>query len=120
MDNKHIVGQRGQEAAEKFLQNKGYEILARNYRLKTGEIDLILKHGTYIIFVEVKFRKSMTYGLPREAVGYTKQKRIINTALHYLTRNKLTENDIRFDVVEVLEQHGKLYVSHIEDAFTAQ
>jgi len=118
MDNKHTIGQTGQEAAEKYLQNKGYKILARNYRLRTGEIDLILKHGTYIVFVEVKFRKNMAYGLPREAVGHTKQKRIINTALHYLTHNRLTENDIRFDVVEVLEQHGKLYASHIENAFT--
>jgi len=117
MDNKHTTGLAGQEAAEKFLQSKGYEVLARNYRLKTGEIDLILKHESYIVFAEIKFRKSLGYGLPCEAVGYTKQQRIIKTALHYLTKHKLTESDIRFDVVEVLEQHGQLYASHIEDAF---
>jgi len=117
MDNKHTTGLAGQEAAEKYLQDKGCEVLARNYRLRTGEIDLILRHGTYIVFVEVKFRKSLGYGLPREAVGYTKQQRIVTTALHYLTRNNLTECDIRFDVVEVLEQHGQLYISHIENAF---
>jgi len=117
MDNKHKAGIAGQEAAEKFLQSKGYEVLARNYRIKTGEIDLVLKDGMYIVFVEVKFRTSTKYGLPREAVGYTKQQRIINTALHYLTHHKLTENDIRFDVVEVLMERGKLYASHIENAF---
>ena len=118
MDNKHKTGLAGQEAAEKFLINKGYKILARNYRIRTGEIDLILKHGTYIVFVEVKFRKNTAYGLPREAVGFTKQKRIINTAQHYLSRHNLVDSDARFDVVEVLEQHGQLYASHIENAFT--
>jgi len=119
MDNNHVTGLSGQEAAEKFLQNKGYEVLARNYRVRTGEVDLVLKHGSYIVFAEVKFRNSLGYGLPREAVGHTKQQRIINTALHYLSRHKLTESDIRFDVVEVLRQHGRLYVSHIENAFGA-
>ena len=117
MDNKHKTGLAGQEAAEKFLQNKGYEVLARNYRVKTGEIDLILRDGTYIVFAEVKFRKSLEYGFPREAVNHIKQQRIIKTALHYLTRYNLTENDIRFDVIEVLQQHSQLYASHIEDAF---
>jgi len=119
MSNKHETGLAGQEAAEKFLQSNGYEVLARNYRLKTGEIDLIVKGGEYIVFVEVKFRKGLGYGYPREAVGYAKQKRIMNTALHYLARHKLTNADIRFDVVEVLEQQGQLYISHIENAFTA-
>jgi len=117
--DRYKIGLDGQEAAEKFLQNKGYVVLSRNYRVKTGEIDLVLKDGAYIVFVEVKFRKNLAYGLPREAVGHKKQQRIMNTALHYLTRHKLTESDIRFDVVEVIEQHGKLYASHIENAFTA-
>ena len=117
MDN-HATGRAGQDAAEKFLQNKGYKILARNYRLRSGEIDLVAQDGACIVFVEVKFRKSLNFGYPREAVGHVKQRRIINTALHYLTVNGLTERDTRFDVVEVLEQHGQLYASHIEDAFT--
>ena len=116
MDN-HTTGLAGQEAAEKYLQSNGYEVLERNYRLRTGEIDLILKHGTYIVFVEVKSRKSLGYGLPREAVGHVKQQRIIKTALHFLSCNNLTECDIRFDVVEVLQRQGQLYISHIENAF---
>ena len=118
MSNNHITGQQGQLSAEKFLQTKGYEILTRNYRAKTGEIDLIVKDGTYIVFVEVKFRKNLGYGYPREAVGHIKQRRIIKTALHYLACHRLTESDIRFDVVEILQQHGQLYASHIENAFT--
>ena len=119
MGNKHEAGLAGQEAAERFLQGKGCEVLARNYRVKTGEIDLVVKDGSYIVFVEVKFRSGLKYGYPREAVGYVKQKRIMNTALHYLAKHKLLDADIRFDVVEVLEQQGQLYVSHIENAFTA-
>ena len=115
--NKHEAGLAGQQAAENFLLNKGYEILARNYRLKTGEIDLVAKHGEYVVFVEVKFRTSLSYGYPREAVGHAKQQRIVKTALHYLAQHKLTHSDIRFDVVEVLQQHGQLYASHIENAF---
>ena len=117
MGNKYETGLTGQHAAENFLLGKGYVILDRNYRIKTGEIDLVAKDGEYIVFIEVKFRKSIEYGLPREAVGWAKQKRIVNTALHYLARHHLTDCDIRFDVVEILEQHGQLYASHIENAF---
>ena len=119
MNNNHKTGQEGQQAAEKYLTNKGYEILTRNYRLKTGEIDLIARHNNYIIFIEVKSRKSLTHGYPREAVTHTKQQRIIRTALHYLTANNQTESNIRFDVIEILSQQGQLYASHIENAFTA-
>ena len=118
MGTKHEAGLAGQQAAEKFLQSKGYEILARNYRAKSGEVDLIVKDGEYIVFVEVKFRRGLKYGYPREAVGYTKQKRIMDTALHYLAHNNLADTDMRFDVVEVLEQQGKMYASHVENAFT--
>ena len=100
------------------MLGKGYTILARNYRQRVGEIDLVAQDGGCIVFVEVKFRKSLSHGYPREAVGYTKQRRIINTALHYITSRGLAERDMRFDVVEVLEQHGRLYASHIENAFT--
>ena len=119
MDNNHTTGLAGQQAAEGYLQKKGYKILARNYRLKSGEVDLIAKADGYIVFVEVKFRRGLSHGLPREAVNSTKQRRIMNTAIHYLACHGLTDSDIRFDVVEVLEQHGQLYASHIENAFTA-
>ena len=119
MDNKYQTGLEGQQAAERYLQSKGYIVQARNYRIKTGEIDLVVMDGEYIVFVEVKFRSSLDYGYPREAVGAIKQKRMLTTAMHYLTKHNLTNCDIRFDVVEVLKQHGKLYASHIENAFEA-
>jgi len=116
--NKHTTGQAGEQAAESFLQKKGYVILARNYQVKTGELDLVVRDGEYIVFVEVKTRKGLEYGYPREAVGHTKQKRIIATAQLYLTRHRLTDSNIRFDVVEVLMQGEQVYVSHLKNAFT--
>ena len=109
----------GQNEAELFLQNKGYSILARNYRIKSGEIDLIAQNKETIIFIEVKFRKNLNYGFPCESVGKAKQKAIITTALHYITTNNLNNHNFRFDVVEVMRKNGKLSINHIENAFDA-
>jgi len=118
MKSSHETGQTGQLTAEVYLQKKGHKILARNFRKKTGEIDLVTNDGEYIVFVEVKARKGLTHGYPREAVGAVKQKRIMDTAQHYLIQNNLAEVNIRFDVVEVLINHEGTFVSHIENAFT--
>jgi len=109
----------GQHNAEFFLQNKGYQTLERNYRIKTGEIDLIVTIDNYIVFVEVKFRRNLTHGFPCEAVNAKKQHRIIKTAEHYITIRQLVDKDFRFDVVEILEQNGQMYAKHIENAFEA-
>jgi len=118
MDSNHDIGKAGQKAAETFLLKKGYQIITRNFRKNTGEIDLVARDGDYVVFVEVKARKGLEYGLPREAVGRAKQKRIVNMALRYMAQHNITETDIRFDVVEVLMHQGQVYVSHIENAFT--
>jgi putative endonuclease len=107
----------GQKKAEEFLTQKGYRILTRNYRVKTGEIDLIARDGPYIVFVEVKSRSGLSYGHPREAVNTTKQNRIIQTARQYITRYAITDGDYRFDVVEVLTTQEKTQINHIENAF---
>jgi len=117
MSSKHELGAKGQHAAETFLQGKGYHVLARNFRKRFGEIDLVMQDGEYVVFVEVKARASTTHGYPREAVGATKQQRIIKAAVAYVAQHELTNTDIRFDVVEVLIQHGQIFVSHIENAF---
>ena len=115
--NKHKAGMRGQHEAEQFLRDKGYIVSERNYRIRTGEIDLIAKAEGYIIFIEVKYRRGLSYGYPREAVGRAKQKSILRTALHYISTRGLTNQDFRFDVVEVLEKEGRIFVNHIENAF---
>lgn len=112
------MGKAGQKAAETYLLKKGYSIIDRNFHTRSGELDIVARNEDYIVFVEVKARKGLEYGYPREAVTRTKQKRIIRTALVYLTQNHLTDSNIRFDVVEVLFQHGQAYASHIKNAFT--
>lgn len=103
--------------AEVFLQHKGYRILAKNYRIKSGEIDLVAQHDNYIIFIEVKYRRGLTYGRPSEAVTSTKQQRIIKTALHYIATRESTEQNYRFDVIEILSQGAETEINHIENAF---
>ena len=114
---KHSIGMQGQAAAKQFLTKKGYEVINENYRLRSSEIDIIAKDGDYIVFVEVKFRKGLLHGLPRESVGRAKQKKIIKAAMHYISVTEKTEQDYRFDVVEILENDGKLFANHIENAF---
>ncbi|MCL2362201.1 MAG: YraN family protein [Defluviitaleaceae bacterium] len=116
--DKQATGKAGQKAAETLLKNKGYQIITRNFHSRTGEVDLVARDGDYIVFVEVKARHNLNYGYPREAITPTKQKRIIKTALAFLTFYSLTDSNIRFDVIEVLLRDGQVYTSHIENAFT--
>jgi putative endonuclease len=108
---------RGQDEAERFLMDKGMEILERNYRVKSGEIDIIARDGEYVVFVEVKYRSGVGYVYPREAVGAAKQHRIRKTSLYYIAQHPDTGCGYRYDVVEVLRENGQMAVTHLEDAF---
>ena len=114
---KHRAGMLGQAAAKQFLTDKGFKIIYENYRLRSSEIDIIAQESEYIVFIEVKYRKGLTHGLPRESVGHVKQRKIIKAAMHYILATQNTEQDYRFDVIEILEKEGKLYANHIENAF---
>jgi len=115
--NKHKAGMQGQQIAEIFLRNKGYCILAKNYRTRVGEIDLIVRQDSYVVFVEVKARKGLEYGYPCEAINGIKKQRIIKTALLYISKQKLTDQDFRFDVMEILTHGEEVKINHIENAF---
>ncbi|MCL2708895.1 MAG: YraN family protein [Defluviitaleaceae bacterium] len=117
MPNKVETGFEGQNAAEKFLTEKGLSIIGRNYRIKSGEIDLIARDGEYVVFVEVKYRKSLDYGYPREAVGARKQMKIKRTSLHYIQARGLCDCGFRYDVVEILKTNAENEITHIENAF---
>lgn len=96
------TGNTGESIAELYLSSAGYKILERNFRCRTGEIDIIGKDGKFICFIEVKTRKSTKYGLPCESVNYKKQSKIYKTANVYALKNKLHNINFRFDVVEIL------------------
>ncbi len=111
------LGQKGEIAAISFLQIRGFTILETNYRTKPAEIDIIAKDNDCICFIEVKTRRSLKKGLPRESVNYSKQKKIITGASIYLKKNRLMESKIRFDVIEILEKNGNFDINLIKHAF---
>jgi putative endonuclease len=108
-------GRDGEEQAASFLVSRGYKIVERNYRTSRGEIDIIARHKGVLVFIEVKSRKNSYFGAPSEAVDYKKQRRIRNTARHYLAKYALPEALCRFDVVSIERETGLVEV--VEDAF---
>lgn len=112
-------GHRGEAIAAKQMEKMGYEILERNFHALKGEIDIIAKKDTYIVFTEVKYRKNEEMGSPAEAVNHWKQQHIIRAAKAYIAQNCLEQlgYDFRFDVAEVLNNDGKVYFRYTEDAF---
>ena len=115
MTSRAEYGKQAEEMAAAYLEERGYEIKARNYRIRAGEIDIVAKRYGWLVFVEVKARASVNYGYPREAVTLAKQARIIRAANMYLMETGLTESSIRFDVIEV---HGSK-INHWPNAFDA-
>ena len=114
MNNKQ-KGDLGELIARNYLINKGAKIIESNYKIKTGEIDIISILDEELVFIEVKARTNTRYGYPSEAVNYKKIKKIINTANYYLLTNNLYNKKIRFDVIEVYLKENK--VNHIVNAF---
>lgn len=100
MDTKPL-GNYGETLAVKYLQNLGYRILIRNYRIRGGEIDIVAKDGDVLAFVEVKSRWSHEYGLPVEAVTYWKIKALLKTAAFYCLKVNWGGKPYRLDMVSV-------------------
>lgn len=111
-----IKGRMGEEAALHYLIKNGYKEVTRNYHSKYGEIDLIVKNAEYIVFAEVKERSIKAVERPSAWVDSRKRKKLIKTAVCYLTEN-YTELQPRFDVIEVIYNGNELYVDHMENAF---
>jgi len=111
-----LLGQEGEDRAAKFLIEQGYRILERNYRTKSGEIDLIALHKDEVVFVEVKTRTSDAFGAPELAVNPRKQRSMIKAALGYIKYKKLHQVPCRFDVVTVSAAAGQK-VELIRNAF---
>ena len=113
------LGERGEKLAVDFLRKKGYHIVTVNFRCRLGEIDLIAREGNTTVFVEVKTRGSLEFGMPEESVTSGKQKQILKAALFYLKGKSLLDVNCRFDVVSiVVENNGKVKrLSLIKNAF---
>ena len=107
----------GEELACQELERRGYVILDRRYRTKHGEIDIIARHGDYLVFVEVKARQDGSFGDPEEAVTLRKQQQMVWMATDYLARHVTGEGACRFDVVGINTLTDPPSVIVIQDAF---
>lgn len=112
----HDLGKIGEELAVNYLINKGYQILERNWHSGHKEIDIIALDGNTLVAVEVKTRKSNTFGEPDIAVGVMKQKMLIWAADAYVRYRNL-DVDVRFDIVSIVFTDKDKHLEHIEDAF---
>ena len=120
MGRNNLVGAWGEALAASYLKRKHYKIVAAGYRCRFGEIDLIVANRKYLVFVEVKLRKSAKFASAREYVDVYKQERLRKTASMYLSENE-TGLLSRFDVIEIYAPEGTATadpeIIHLEDAF---
>jgi putative endonuclease len=113
-DQEH--GAWGEDVAARHLKDKGLRIVERNWRAKSGELDLIARDDDLLIFVEVKSSRQETEFLPEQRVNYKKQHKIKRLAAAYCKANRL-DMPIRYDVIAVVGEGKNVQVRHIEDAF---
>ncbi|MGC8501524.1 YraN family protein [Desulfurella sp.] len=111
-----LFGKKCEQIAAKYLQQKGYSILVRNFSYRGGEIDIIAKKDFKIVFIEVKGRNSSLFGNAKEAVNYKKQERIKEGAKLFMLKHNLNENEfeISFDVISIENNN----IEWVENAFT--
>lgn len=113
--NKRAVGSMYEDMAVKYLVSQGHTIIKRNYRTSYGEIDIISKDNSTLVFTECKYRKNSAYGLSIEAVDIRKQKRISRVALFFCTKYGYTSLPCRFDVIEIDKDNEITYIKNAFD-----
>lgn len=112
-DPRRALGADGEDRAAAWYEAEGYEVVSRNWRCRDGELDLVVRRGRELVFVEVKARTTDRFGIPAEAVTPAKQRRLRGLAARYLADTSTRAGGLRFDVVAILG--GQLEV--IEAAF---
>jgi putative endonuclease len=110
-------GTEGEDLAVAYLEGLGYRIHKRNYRFGRGEIDIVAQDGETLVFIEVKARRSNSFGDPEEAVTLRKRRQIRKIAHGYLFERRIDDRECRFDVIAVGYESGKPVLRHIEQAF---
>jgi putative endonuclease len=116
--NKRETGNKGEDIACDFLTKHGFEIIERNYQYGHGEIDVVARDKDILVFVEVKYRKSLEYGPPELAITKGKQKQIRKVAEAYLYEKNIKDKSCRIDVIAIVHTSGqKPEINHIINAF---
>lgn len=113
------IGKAGEKLAVRALRRAGYKVLARNFRARGGEIDIVAEHEGTIAFVEVKTRRTDSFAPPELAVNSKKRRNLARAAWQFLKLNSLTEKDCRFDIVSIISgpQTGHPEIEIMPDAF---
>jgi putative endonuclease len=120
MTSSRVLGREIEQLAELYLRKRGLSTVAHNYACRSGEIDLVMLHGSTVVFVEVRYRRSNEFGGAVESITQKKKQRLIRTAEHFLMQNDaFAESTCRFDVVAVHGTEPGYSISWIEDAFSA-
>lgn len=116
MTTRKKIGDKGEDNAVNFLFASGYEVLARNYRFGRGEIDIIARKDSVMVFIEVKTRKNINYGYPETFLSESQEDRIHLTAEEYVLQ-KAWQGEVRFDIIAILWDGSEPTLDHFEDAF---
>ncbi len=109
------LGQSGENLALEHLSGLGFALVNRNFNTKLGEVDLIVEKGDLLVFVEVRFRGTASFGGAEATVSRAKQRRVVLAAMQFCTQHRITERALRFDVVAITGTE----VVHLENAFDA-
>ena len=112
------LGERGEAIAAAYLKGQKFTIIQQNFRCKAGEVDIIARDGKTLVFVEVKARRSLSFGPPQLAVTPFKQRQVSKAALTWLAQHRLHEASARFDVIAImLRDHEVPEIEHFRNAF---
>jgi len=113
------LGKTGEDLACNELERRGYAIIARRHRCRSGELDIVARDGPTLVFVEVKARDSHAFGDAAEAVTWQKRQRIVRLASEYVMRHHLSDTACRFDVVSIQFDEGRPVIEVFQNAFSA-
>ena len=120
MVTRYDKGRKGEILAAEYLERHGIKVVTQNFRCPIGEIDLVGRDGKTIVFVEVRSRSTVNYGLPQESISASKQRRLTRLAQWYLKRHGWEREPARFDVIAILWREGSPELTWIVNAFEAR
>ncbi|HZK01310.1 MAG TPA: YraN family protein [Anaerovoracaceae bacterium] len=113
--NNTRLGKMGEAKAILYLEREGYMIVSQNYKCKFGELDIIAMEGETLVAIEVKTRRTLTFGMPCESITEKKKRHISRAFTHFAKYNQINM-DMRIDVIEMLLLDGNVYINHIKNA----